>query len=102
MRGSRSENVASETGAPGMRFALTATCSVEEVTLAGEHHCEPELVGLLDDRVVTHRAARLDDRRDTRGRRGLDAVLERVERVARACAAHGAPHRLLRRDLTGL
>src|ERR1700757_1780666 len=102
MRGSRSANVASETGAPGMKIALTATCSVEEVALAREHHGEPEFVGLFDDRIVAHRAARLDDRRDARRGRGLDPVLERVERVARAGAAAGASGRLLRRDLAGL
>ena len=60
---------------------------MQEVPFAGEHHREAELVGLLDDRVVAHRAAGLDHGRDARARRGLDAVGERVERVARARAA---------------
>ena len=38
---------------------------MQEVPFAGEHHREAELVGLLDDRVVTHRAAGLDHRGHT-------------------------------------
>ena len=76
--------------------------SVEEVPFAGEHHREAELVGALDDLLVAHRAARLDHRRDARRGRGLDAVGERVERVARARAAARAARGLLRRDLARL
>src|SRR5580765_8583538 len=75
---------------------------MEEVSFAGEDHREPELVGLLDDGFVAHRAARLDDRGDAGRRRRLDAVFEGIERVARARAAAGASGCLLRRDFSRL
>ena len=65
---------------------------MQEVPFAGEHHREPELVGLLDDGFVAHRAAGLDHDRDAgRGGGRLDAVFERIERVARARAAARGP-----------
>ena len=64
---------------------------MEEVPFAGEHHREPELVGALDDLLVAHRAARLDDGGDAGRGRGLDAVLERIERVARAAPPRARP-----------
>ena len=75
---------------------------MQEVPFAGEHHREPELVGLLDHCFVAHRATGLDHDRDTRRGRGLHAVFERVERVTRARAADRAPRGLLRRDLARL
>src|SRR3954449_6202959 len=103
MRGSRSANTASATGAPGiMAAAISASPSMQEVTFAGEDHCEAELVGTFDDDVVAHRAAGLHHHRDARGCRSLDAVGERIERVARARATGGAAGRLLRRDLARL
>src|SRR3954464_11635774 len=75
---------------------------MEEVPFAGEHHRDAELVGLRDRGIVLHRAARLDDDGNTGLRGRLDAVGERVERVARTRAALGAPRRLLGRDLPGL
>ena len=62
----------------------------------------PSSSARLDDLLVAHRAARLDDHRDARGGGRLDAVGERVERVARARAARGAAGGLLRRDLARL
>src|SRR2546423_1270833 len=99
MRGSRSANTASATGPPGIR---TAAMSVQEVTLAGEDHGDVELVGLCDVLLVPHRSAGLDDDGDAGFGRGLDAVRERVEGVARARAALRASGGLLRRDLAGL
>ena len=66
--------------------------SMQEVALAGEHHGEAELVGLLDA-SRRRRTTRLHHHRDTRAGRGLDAVGERVERVGRARAARGATRR---------
>src|SRR5262249_9209508 len=87
LRGTRSSNTAPATGPPGI--ILAAMCSspgdglVEEVSFAGEHHREAELVGAFDVRFVAHRAAGLHDHRDAGGRGRLDAVGERVERVRR-------------------
>ena len=57
---------------------------MQEVPFTREDHRQAELVCPLDHRVVAHRATGLDDRGDARGRRGLDAVFERIERIARA------------------
>src|SRR5690348_16270743 len=99
MRGSRSANTASATGAPGMRFAVMRSPSMQEVPLSGEDHREAELVGARDVRIVAHRAAGLDDDGDARARGGPDAVGERVERVACARAVLGPTIGLLGRDL---
>src|SRR5688572_22945077 len=75
---------------------------MEEVPFAGEHHGDPELVGLLDALVIAHRTAGLDDdRHPGRGSR-LDAVGERVEGVAGAGAAGRPASSLGGGDLTGL
>jgi probable blue pigment (indigoidine) exporter len=58
--------------------------SVQEVALAGEDHGHAQLVGAGDVGVVPDRAPGLDDDRHTRLGRRLDAVGERVERVAGA------------------
>ena len=102
MRGTRSANTASATGRPGISLAVIGRPSVQEVPFAREDHREPELVGLFDHLLVADRTARLHHHRDARGRRGFDAVGERVERVRRARAARGPAGRLLRRDLARL
>ena len=60
-----------------------------EMPDAGEHHGDAVLVGRLDDVLVAHRAARLNDR----GGAGLDAgehpVGEWEERVRRHDRAFG-------------
>ena len=48
--------------------------SVPEVPAVGEHHRDPGGVGGLDDLVIAHRAARLDDRGDAGVDRQLRAV----------------------------
>src|SRR5947199_5631879 len=99
MRGSRSANTASATGAPGI---TTALISVKKVPFTCEDHGDIELVGLGDVLLVAHRSTGLDDHRDTGFGRRLDAVGEGIERVTRARAALGASGRLLRRDLSRL
>src|SRR5436190_21601553 len=125
MRGTRSANTASATGAPGNSTALTCPplrfgatsdtflprvvapkageeASMEEVPFAREDHRDAELVRPRDVLLVAHRAARLDDDGDAGLGRGFDAIGERIKRVARACPALRATSRFLRRDLTGL
>ena len=67
---------------------------MEEVPFAGEHHREPELVGLLDHRFVAHRAAGLDDRGDAARprplRRRLRTGRTRRSRTRRRCARPAA------------
>src|SRR5262245_62253593 len=102
MRGARSANTASATGAPGIMTALIRPSSMQEMPFAGEDHRESELVGPLDHDVVAHCTAGLHHHcHPGRGRR-LDAVGEGIERVARACAADSAARRLLGGDLTRL
>ena len=94
MRGSRSANTASATGAPGIMTALMRSlhqwrkCRSPVNTIA-----RPSSSARLDDLLVAHRAAGLDDHRDAGGGGRLDAVGERVERVARARAARGPARR---------
>ena len=57
---------------------------------------------LGDVLLVPYGAAGLDDHRDTGFCCSLDAVGERIERVARARAAFRTTGRLLRRDLSRL
>src|SRR4051794_36541626 len=102
IRGSRSAKTASATGPPGSMRAVIVGSSVLELALAGEDHRHTELVGPGDVLVVVHRAAGLDDHGDA-GRGGcLDAVGERVERVAGARPALGPAGGLLGGDLAGL
>src|SRR5262245_44563171 len=102
MRGSRSANTASATGAPGMSLAVIASPSVQEVAFAGEHHGEAELVGAFEYLLVADRTARLDDDRYPGVRGRLHTIGEGIERVRRARTADGAPGGLARRDLAGL
>src|SRR3954451_2626754 len=108
LRGIRSSNTASATGAPGIIVTVITRPlslryrSVQEVPFPREHHRETTLVGALDDLLVADRAAGLQHHRDPGVGRGIDTIGERVERVGRGGAAAGATGVLLRRDLTRL
>src|SRR5207342_1507609 len=68
---------------------------VPEMPDAGEHHRDVVFVGGGDDFVVAHRTPRLDDRADPGRGRGVNAVAERKEGVAR----HDRPRDLQTRFL---
>jgi hypothetical protein len=72
--------------------------SVAEVALAGEDHRDAVLVGGLRSPRRRVPAAGLDHGGDARRGRGVEAVAEREERVARAHAAVGAAGRAIGGD----
>src|SRR5688572_12368448 len=78
------------------------TVSMQEVALAGEHHGETEVVGVGDQLLVAHGPARLDHDGDAGGDRGVDAVGEGIERVARRRTAGGAAVGLAGGELGGV
>ena len=52
-----------------------------EVTLAGEHHWDAVLVASVNDFLVSHTAARLDDRGNACLGRELDRISKREESI---------------------
>ena len=73
-----------------------------EVAAAGEDHREALLVGGGDDLVVADRATGLDDGSRTGRGSGVEAVAEREERVACACATLGSAIGLVGGDEAGV
>src|SRR4029453_17615532 len=89
-RSSASARTASATGAPSRsRAVMWVGPLVVEVSFAGEHHGQAQLVGPGDVLLVPHGPPGLDDHRDPGRRGGFDPVGERIERVAGARTAGG-------------
>ena len=74
----RGRDAGGRRGVPGRHIP---GASVEEVALAGEEHRHPGVAGGVDDLLIAHGSARLDDRRDARVDEHLGPVGEGEERV---------------------
>src|SRR5258706_10327281 len=86
-------------GVYGLACGASTALLVAEVALACKNHCHAIAVRHTDGLVVANRAARLDDRRDPRLGRRLDAIWEGEVRVGCQHRAAPAVRRAIHRDL---